>query len=128
MSIENTFFNALSRQNIRHEEILLEIKELLKLQEVLRAVSDLKDEVLKLKQEIKKMADELDALATQVQDNTDAEQSAITLLGQLHDLLVAAGTDPNKLNDLKNQLAASKEKLAAAIVANTPAASTPPTP
>ena len=67
------------------------------------------------------MAGELDALAVEVKANTDAEASAVVLLGKLHDLLVAAGTDPAKLADLTSQLATSKDALAAAIVANTPA-------
>jgi hypothetical protein len=70
------------------------------------------------------MAGELDALAAEVTANTDAEASAVILLGQLHDLLVAAGTDPAKLTALTQQLATSKDTLAAAIVANTPAAPT----
>lgn len=68
------------------------------------------------------MAGELDALTVEVTANTDAEASAVILLGQLHDLLVAAGTDPAKLQALTTQLATSKDALAAAIVANTPAA------
>lgn len=64
----------------------------------------------------------LDDLATQVKSNTDAEASAVTVLTQLHDMLVAAGTDPTKLQSLKTQLAVSRDALAAAIVANTPAA------
>lgn len=63
----------------------------------------------------------LDDLEAQVAANTDAEASAVLLLGQLHELLVAAGTDPAKLQALKDKLATSKEALAAAIVANTPA-------
>jgi len=68
------------------------------------------------------MAGELDALTAEVTANTDTEASAVILLGNLHDLLVAAGTDPAKLASLTQQLATSKEALAAAIVANTPAA------
>lgn len=68
------------------------------------------------------MAGELDALTAEVTANTDAEASAVVLLGQLHDLLVAAGTDPAKLAALTQQLGTSKDALAAAIVANTPAA------
>ena len=40
------------------------------------------------------MSQELDDLTAEVTANTDAEASAALLLGQLHDLLVAAGTDP----------------------------------
>lgn len=68
---------------------------------------------------------ELDDLAAEVAANTDAEQSAVVLLDNLHNLLVAAGTDPAKLQALTAQLATSKDALAAAIVANTPAAETP---
>lgn len=67
------------------------------------------------------MAGELDALTAQVAANTDAEGSAIQLLTNLHDLLAAAGTDPVKLEALRTQLSTSKDALAAAIVANTPA-------
>lgn len=68
------------------------------------------------------MATNLDALTQSVAATTDAEQSAIVLLGQLHDLIVAAGTDQAKLADLASQLDTKKAALAAAIVANTPAA------
>lgn len=74
--------------------------------------------------EITKMAGELDALTAQVAANTDAEQSAITLLNSLHQLLadaIASG-DPAKLTALRDQLATSKDALAAAIVSNTPSA------
>jgi hypothetical protein len=67
------------------------------------------------------MSQELDNLATQVKANTDAEQSAVTLLGNLSDLIKQAGTDPAKLQQLTTDLDASKQKLAEAIVANTPA-------
>jgi len=71
------------------------------------------------------MSAELDALTAQVQANTDAEQSAITLLTNLHAMLEAAGTDPAKLSALKDTLKNSSDALAAAVVANTPAAPTP---
>ena len=84
------------------------------------------DAILNLLQTIvqkeNKMTGELDALTAEVTANTDAEASAVILLGQLHDLLVAAGTDPAKLQALTDQLSTSKDALAAAIVANTPAA------
>lgn len=64
----------------------------------------------------------IDDLTAQVTANTDAEQSAIVLLGKLHDLLVAAGTDPTKLQAIKDTLKTSADALAAAVVANTPAA------
>ena len=84
------------------------------------------DTILNLLQSVvqkeNQMAGELDALTAEVTANTDAEASAVILLGQLHDLLVAAGTDPAKLQALTDQLSTSKDALAAAVVANTPAA------
>lgn len=70
------------------------------------------------------MATNLDTITQQVTETADAEQAAIILLGQLHDLIVAAGTDQTKLNALAEQLRTNKEALAAAIVANTPSAPT----
>jgi hypothetical protein len=74
----------------------------------------------KLQSEGQKMSGELEALTTQVASNTSAEQSAVLLLTRLHDLLVASQNDPTKLADLVNQLAVSRDALAAAVVANTP--------
>jgi hypothetical protein len=71
------------------------------------------------------MAD-LTALTAQVAASVTVEQSAITLLQGLSAALAAAGTDPTKLAALQNQLNTSQSALAAAIVANTPAA--PPAP
>lgn len=68
------------------------------------------------------MSSQLDTLTAQVTENTSTEASAIALLNNLHDLLVAAGTDPVKLSQLASTLKGSGDALAAAIVANTPAA------
>lgn len=67
------------------------------------------------------MAD-LTALTTQVAANTDAEGAAVLLLGQLSDLIKANASDPVAIAALADQLAQSKDKLAAAILANTPMA------
>jgi hypothetical protein len=69
---------------------------------------------------VKTMATDLTALESQVAQTTTAEQSAVLLLTQLHDLLLSAQNDPVKLNELISQLAVSKEALAAAVVINTP--------
>ena len=69
-----------------------------------------------------KVSQQLDTLTAQVTANTSAEQSAITLLNNLHQLLVDAGTDPAKLGALADTLKSSGDALAAAVVANTPAA------
>lgn len=66
------------------------------------------------------MATNLDTITQRVTETADVEQSAIILLGQLHDLIVAAGTDQTKLDALAESLRVNKEALAAAIVANTP--------
>lgn len=67
---------------------------------------------------------DLASITQAVQDNDNAEQAAITLLGNLHDLLTAAGTDPVALQALADDLNTHKDALAAAVVANTPAAVT----
>lgn len=66
----------------------------------------------------------IDDLQAQVATNTDAVQSAITLLGNLKAALDAAGTDPVKLQAIKDALTSSDTALSAAIVANTPSAPT----
>ncbi len=74
------------------------------------------------------MANELQTLTTQVAANTSAEASAIVLLQGLKTALDAAiaANNPQALLDLSNQLGASQQALAAAIVANTPAAPAAP--
>lgn len=64
----------------------------------------------------------LDTLAQQVTANTDAEASAVIVLNDLAAKLAAAKNDPVKIQALSDQLKASSDKLAAAIVASTPAA------
>ncbi len=68
------------------------------------------------------MSQALDTLTASVTAETTVVASAITLLNGLKAQLDAAGTDPAKLADLSAQLDASRTALAAAIVANTPAA------
>lgn len=80
-----------------------------------------------IKSEERQMSQELDALTAQVKQNTDAEQSAVTLLGRLGDLIRNSVNDPAALTKLANDLDASKAALAAAVVANTPADANPPT-
>jgi hypothetical protein len=66
---------------------------------------------------------ELDDLTTQVQATDDAQQSALTLINGIADRLAAAGTDPAKLQALTESLKTNSDALAAAVIANTPAAS-----
>lgn len=67
------------------------------------------------------MAD-LTQLTADVTANKDTIDSAVTLLQGLKAALDAAGTDPAKLAELSSQLEANTNALAAAVVANTPAA------
>ena len=68
------------------------------------------------------MAGELDALTAEVANNTTVEKSALAMLQGLAAQLAAAGTDPAKLQALRDTLAANDTELAAAVAANTPAA------
>lgn len=63
----------------------------------------------------------IDDLATQVQANTDAEASAVTLIQGIATQLAASAGDAAKVTALSTQLRTSADALAAAIVANTPA-------
>lgn len=64
----------------------------------------------------------LATLTTQVTANTDAEASAIQLLTNISAALKAAASDPTAIAALATQLETSRAALAAAVVANTPAA------
>ena len=68
----------------------------------------------------------IDDLQADVASNTDAIASAVTLLQNLKAALDAAGTDPVKLQAVKDALEKNTADLAAAVAANTPAA--PPAP
>lgn len=70
------------------------------------------------------MSQQLDDLTAEVTNATTVEQGAITLIQNIAAQLAAAGTDPVKLQALKDQLSTSDAALAAAITANTPAAPT----
>lgn len=65
---------------------------------------------------------ELDDLTAAVQADTDAENSAITLIQGLAAQIQANAADPAKIAELAAKLTASSSALAAAVVANTPAA------
>src|SRR5438552_12243896 len=65
----------------------------------------------------------IDDLLADVQDTDTVIGSVEQLLTNLTGLLQAAGTDPLKLAQVKNLVDAQKARLAAAVVASTPAAS-----
>lgn len=64
---------------------------------------------------------DLTEITTEVQENSDAIDSAVILLGKLKEMIDAAGTDPVKLKELSDMLDANSKRLAEAVVANTPA-------
>jgi hypothetical protein len=68
------------------------------------------------------MSVELDNLTAQVKSNSDAIDSAVTLINGIADRIIAAGVDPVKLTALSDELKAKDDALAAAVTANTPAA------
>lgn len=65
---------------------------------------------------------DLTRLTQEVTEISDASQAAITLLSNLAEQLREAAADPAAIAALADQLDASGTALAAAVVANTPAA------
>lgn len=61
---------------------------------------------------------ELTDLKTQVEANTSAEQSAITLLNGLAAKIESLKNDPEAIQGLADELKGSGDALAAAVVAN----------
>jgi hypothetical protein len=80
------------------------------------------DQILRNQEQI--MTD-LTGLTAQVASNTTVVGSALTLINGFAAQLAAAGTDPVALAALQTQLNTSDTALAAAVAANTPAASQP---
>lgn len=68
------------------------------------------------------MSKELDDLTAQVKSNSDLLDSATTLINGIADRIAAAGVDPTKLAALTAELRSKDDALAAAVTANTPAA------
>lgn len=71
------------------------------------------------------MASNLDALTQKVTDIEQVDQAAATLLGELSDIIRNTQPTQEALDALANRLSASRDALAAAIVANTPSAPPP---
>lgn len=57
---------------------------------------------------------------------TDAKDAAVALLASLAEKLAATQFDPAQVQAIYNDLVANKDALAAAVLANTPAAPAPP--
>ncbi len=73
----------------------------------------------------KRMSKEFDDLVAQVAATESVELSAISLIQGLAQQIADAAEEPSRLADLTARLKASADSLAAAIVANTPAAADP---
>ncbi len=91
-----------------------------------KLLSDIKTQLDRIeraaKKQNRKVNEEMDELIARAKKNEDAEDAAAVLLGDLKKRLDAAGTDPAKLKQLSDDLGTHGDALAAAIVANTPAA------
>ena len=74
--------------------------------------------------DLKHMSQALDDLKAQVAANVSLEASAIQLISRLADQIAAAANDPVALQQLTTDLKAEADKLAAALVAGTPASPT----
>jgi hypothetical protein len=68
------------------------------------------------------MDDAVQTLTDDVTADETVEGSAVTLLSQLSDLLLQFKDSPQKIVDLAGRLKTQSDALAAAVVANTPAA------
>lgn len=76
--------------------------------------------------EVRAVTPELERLATEVAEMKTAQQSAVTLLSNLSELIRQHADDPAALRDLADQIDSSTNELSAAVTANTPAEPTPP--
>lgn len=80
-------------------------------------------EILK---ELRTMSAQLDALQAAVTAEDTVIDSAVTLIQGIPALIAAAGTDPVALKTLTDDITAKSQALAAAVTANTPAATPAP--
>lgn len=90
--------------------------------EVIAAINRLASRIVGLGIGVEAMALDLSAVEREVSENTDAVDSASTLMGALAQELRDAAGDPAAVQALADRLDANTAKLAAAVVANTPSA------
>jgi chromosome segregation ATPase len=83
---------------------------------------ELKDQLTRIEGKLNIMSAELDQLQVDVKKTTDVEDSAILLLQGLSTQIAALKNDPAALQALSASLNSKADELAAAVVANTPAA------
>lgn len=89
---------------------------------VATALADIRRDLKSLIQKGNIMSVQLDALTAEVARNTAVDESAIVLLNGLATQIIALKTDPVALQALADSLQGSSNALAAAVIANTPAA------
>lgn len=77
--------------------------------------------VRRILKEEKIMAGELEALRAQVAKTTEVDESAVLLIQGLAAKIEAIKTDPVALQEFANSLKSESDRLAEAVVANTPA-------
>lgn len=88
--------------------------------EILNILGQLRTEIAILNTKTSKIMADLTQIEQEVAEAKTAQQSAVILLQSLKQKLDEAGTDPVKLKALSDDLSASTDALAAAVVANTP--------
>jgi hypothetical protein len=98
------------------------------LAEVLANQAKILSAISSLTQEGKSIMADLTALTAQVAANTQVEASAVTLIQGLAAQITALANDPVAIAALAAQLNSSAAALGAAITANTPAPTVPPSP
>lgn len=95
----------------------------LDIQAILNKINEIHRDTQQILHKELQLSAQLDALTAQVAANGTVIGSAIVLLQGLKAALDAAGTDPVALQALSDSLASTDTQLAAAVAANTPAAS-----
>jgi hypothetical protein len=91
----------------------------------LRAEKETQNILKRIEERLDKIMVTLDDLIADAEDEKTVIGSVVTLLGQLSQQIKDAGTDPAKLQALKDTIDANKKAIADAIVANTPQAVAP---
>lgn len=93
--------------------------------EVRRSLERLQTKTDRILNKMEKLMAKIDDLQAAVGENHSAEDSVITLLRGIAQMLKDAQGDPAKLDEVVASIRASTDKLAAAVVENTPT-ETPP--
>jgi chromosome segregation ATPase len=85
-------------------------------------IAEIRRDLKELYHEVRRMSAALDTLTAQVAANTSVVDSAVVLIGGLAQQIQDLKNDPVALQALADSLKGEDDKLAAALVANTPSA------